>query len=216
MIAFGARAPSQFLPANGGGGSKVATRAPVRTATAPAPVRGTVARPVSTFRVPTTAPRPAPTPAKNPFAGNPVFAPLVNRVMQKAGTTSVTPLRSPTPIMAPRPAPPVTKAPAPIAGTPVGGPPVRGTLLARPIPPPVTTGAPVSQSIPIQTYAGVPPAGTPPSMTFGPTQGVVTPDTLGLSVGGPEFSISGFQMTQTNVLLLLLVGGAVIYFMVTR
>lgn len=210
MVAFqSVRAPSQMLPANGGG--TLRARAPIR----PAP-------PV---RMPTAA-RPAPATVRNPLMGNPIFASLAKRAPQTMGTTAVTP-RAPSPIapaargtaMAPV-APPqweYQRSPnfsSALVGTPVGGAPARGTLLSRPVPPPLPTGAPVSQSIPIQSYAGVPPAGTPPSMTFGPTQGVVPADAGGFTLGGPFFSVSGFQMNQTTLLLVVAAGAVVLYLMV--
>jgi|SRR5215472_7248989 len=217
VMAFqsGARAPSQLMPANGGGG-KVVRRSPVPIRPTPvrtaAPVRGTIARPPAT-----TA-----SGARLPFAGNPIAGPLAAQVMQRAGATAVTTPRSgaivsPTPVRVTAPTvrmpPPPVRPPA-IASTPVGGAPARGTLLSSPVPPPPTTGAPVSQSIAIQHYAGVPPAGTPPSMTFGPTQGAVAPaDAGGFTLGGPFFSVSGFQMNQGTLLLFVIAGVAILWAM---
>ena len=176
---------------------------------------------------------------RNPFAGNPIAGPLAAKVIaqatasqQRLGTPQVTtraPLGNQTGTTGPaRICPawgcggaPVMRKPAspvsPISTPPAAGPPSGGALITNnPIAPAPTTGGNVSEHVAIQTpsslgLATIPPAGTPPSMTVG-NAAPPLPDTGSISFGGPLFTLSGFQMNSTTMLLIL-GGGLVLFFL---
>jgi hypothetical protein len=159
-----------FLPANGGGGVKVVRRAPAPVAAKPAPISPPVA-------------------PKNPFAGNPVFAPLAQQVINRGGLAGSPPAGG-------------TKTAAPIAPSA----PVKGTI-ARPVAPIAPVKLPIgSGSLPVPIRAtpvsarpapaapvSLPVGGlhTPPALSP-PGTGSIPDQPLGASPSGTPPSSGGF------------------------